>query len=75
MSFESFRAEPAAYFERVLEFYAVPRERFAADAQAEVVHLRKGEIDEWRGVFTEAQRRRAWDSIPEDLAEAFGWQP
>ncbi|MEE8501813.1 MAG: hypothetical protein V3S23_03775 [Kiloniellales bacterium] len=75
MSFEKFRAEPAGYFERVLEFYGVPRERFAAEAQAEVVHLRKGEIDEWRGVFTEAQRRRAWDSIPGDLAEAFGWRP
>ncbi len=75
MSFEGFRTEPAGYFERVLEFYGVARERFAAEAQAEVVHLRKGEIDEWRGVFTEAQRRRAWDSIPGDLAEAFGWQP
>ncbi len=75
MSFERFHAEPAGYFERVLEFYDVPPERFAAEAQADVVHLRKGEIDEWRGVFTEAQRRRAWDSIPGDLAEAFGWQP
>jgi hypothetical protein len=75
MSFETFRVEPARYFDRVLEFYGVPRERFAADAEAAVVHLRKGQIDEWRGVFSAAQRRRAWDLIPEDMAEAFGWQP
>ncbi|MCH8002423.1 MAG: tetratricopeptide repeat protein [Proteobacteria bacterium] len=75
MSFEMFRVEPARYFDRVLEFYDVPRERFAADADAEVVHLRKGEIDEWRGVFTEAQRERAWELIPDDMAEAFGWRP
>lgn len=75
MSFELFRVEPARYFDRVLEFYDVPRERFAADADAEVVHLRKGEIDEWRGVFTEAQRERAWELIPDAMAEAFGWRP
>ena len=75
MSFEMFRVEPARYFDRVLEFYDVPRERFAADADAEVVHLRKGEIDEWRGVFTAAQRERARELIPDDMAEAFGWRP
>ncbi len=75
LSFELFRAEPACYFERALEFYRVPPERFAAEAEAEVVHLRKGQTDEWRGVFTEAQRERAWELIPDDMAEAFGWQP
>lgn len=75
LSFEQFRTEPARYFERALEFYRVPPERFAAEAEAEVVHLRKGQTDEWRGVFTEAQRERAWQLIPDDMAEAFGWRP
>lgn len=75
LSFELFRAEPARYFERALEFYRVPPERFAAEAEAEVVHLRKGQTDEWRGVFTEAQRERAWELIPDAMAEAFGWRP
>ncbi|MCH7794540.1 MAG: hypothetical protein IH900_05295 [Proteobacteria bacterium] len=75
LSFELFRAEPARYFERALEFYRVPPERFAAEAEAEVVHLRKGQTDEWRGVFTEAQRERAWELIPDTMAEAFGWRP
>ncbi len=75
LSFELFRTEPARYFEQALEFYRVPAERFAAEAEAEVVHLRKGQTEEWRGVFTEAQRARAWELIPDDMAEAFGWRP
>jgi hypothetical protein len=75
LSFETFLADPADYIDRVLEFYDVPRESFAAEAEAEVVHLRKGEVDEWRGVFTKAQCQRAWELVPNDLAEAFGWQP
>ena len=75
LGFEAFLADPMDYVERVLEFYDVARENYAAEAEAEVVHLRKGEVDEWRGVFTEAQSRRAWELIPDDLAEAFGWQP
>ncbi|MFQ5773834.1 MAG: tetratricopeptide repeat protein [Kiloniellaceae bacterium] len=74
LSFESFRTRPEAYFTQALDFYGIPRDRFAADAEAEVVHLRKGQLDEWRSVFTEAQRRRAWELIPKDMAEAFGWE-
>ena len=75
MSFEMFRADPDRYFKEVLDFYGIPQARFAAEAEAEVVHLRKGQADEWLGIFTEAQRRRAWQLIPGDMAEAFGWQP
>ena len=75
MSFELFRTDPDRYFSEVLDFYGVPQARFAAGAEAEVVHLRKGQTDEWLGVFTEAQRRHAWELIPGDMAEAFGWQP
>ncbi len=75
MSFETFRIDPDHYFDEVLDFYGIARDDFAAEAEAEVVHLRKGQLDEWRGVFTEAQRHRAWELIPQDIAEAFGWQP
>ena len=74
LSFEEFRAEPAAYFEQVLAFYDIDRRRFAAETEAEVVHLRKGLLDEWRQVFSAAQQKRAWDLIPPDLAERFGWR-
>lgn len=75
LSFEQFRTEPKQYFDRVLQFYGIEKTRFAEDADAKVVHLRKGLVDEWRGVFTETQRRRAWKQIPNGMAKAFGWEP
>ena len=75
MSFESFLRAPEDYFARALEFYGIEQSAFQAEADAEVVHLRKGETDEWRGVFTEAQRERAWALIPPDMAQDFGWEP
>ena len=75
MSFESFLSDPDAYFERTLDFFGVSRELFSteAEAEAQTVHLRKGETDEWRGVFSAAQRERAWALIPPDMAEEFAW--
>ncbi|MGF1608634.1 MAG: tetratricopeptide repeat protein [Kiloniellales bacterium] len=73
LTFEQFLSEPERYFERVLDFYGIPREVFAAEAEAEVVHLRRGLVDEWREAFTPAQQERAWRQIPPELAEAYGW--
>lgn len=72
-SFEQFRVEPEAYIGRVLAFYDIDKAGFRQEAEAEVVHLRKGLIDEWRKVFTPEQQARAWDLIPDDLAERHGW--
>lgn len=72
-TFEDFRSDPDAYFARVLAFYDIDPAAFAADAEAEVVHLRKGALDEWREVFTPEQKRRANDAVGADLLEAFGW--
>ncbi len=74
LSFESFRTEPEAYFARALDFYDIPRADYAAEAEAETVHLRKGEVEEWRQVFSGAQRQRAWEMIPPDMAREFAWE-
>ena len=73
LTFEQFRTEPDRYFAAILDFYDLAPERFAADAEAEVVHLRRGLIDEWREAFTPAQQKQAWSKIPTDMAESFGW--
>ncbi len=75
LTFEEFKRDPADYYARVLEFLDIDAAMFAADANAEVVHLRKGETDEWRGTFKPIQRDRAWDKIPPPLAKRFGWPP
>lgn len=74
-SFEQFRIDPDAYFEQVLSFYDIDKAAYTAAAEAEVVHLRKGRVDEWRSVFSAAQQRRAWERIPADMAADFGWDP
>ena len=72
-SFERFRRDPDGYIDRVLEFYDIDKADFRRDSEAEVVHMRKGLIDEWREVFTPAQKERAWALIPEDMAERQDW--
>ena len=75
MTFEEFRTDPGAYFESFLDFYGIDHGLFAPDAEAEVIHLRKGALDEWRECFTAAQADRAWSLIPAALADEFGWLP
>ena len=75
MTFEEFRTDPSGYFDSILDFYAIDRRLFAPDAEAEVIHLRKGALDEWRDAFTETQAERAWSRIPAALADEFGWRP
>lgn len=75
VTFETYRREPATYIERVLKFHGIAPGLFGPQAESEVVHLRKGLIDEWRDVFSERQHRRAWEQIPRDMAERFGWRP
>ena len=72
-SFERFRLDPEGYMDGVLDFYDVDKAAFRQDSEAEVVHLRKGLIDEWREVLTPAQKERAWALIPDGMAERQGW--
>ncbi len=74
-SFEQFRLDPESYIDGVLAFYDIDKAAFRQDSEAEVVHLRKGLIDEWREVFTPAQKERAWSLIPDEMAERHGWTP
>lgn len=73
LTFEEFLADPNAYVDRVLELYEIDPAKFARGAVSETVHLRKGETEEWRGVFSTKQQARAWELIPKELAERFGW--
>lgn len=75
MTFERFLTDPDGYMAEVLDFYGIDRAGFAAEAEAEVVHLRKGQTEEWRGVLSADQQRRAWAQIPAPLAEAYNWTP
>lgn len=47
--------------------------RHAAPDKTMAVHFRRGELDEWRRVFTIEQRRRAEQLIPLEYRVRFGW--
>ena len=74
LTFERFHGAPDTYIEEVLKFYEIAPRSYRGEADAEVVHMRKGQIDEWRQVLTPTQRARSWELIPDDLAERFGWR-
>ncbi len=74
LTFERFLTEPEGYLAEVLEFFEIDESAFAAEAEAEVVHLRKGRSDEWREVLSPAQQSRAWSRLPPEMAARFDWQ-
>ena len=73
--FERMVADGEAFFHDLLEFNAIPRERFIMPLlpRDEAIHFRKGEIDEWRSVFTPAQIADSAARIPPALARFMGW--
>jgi len=72
-TFEAFRADPDAYFDSALAFYGLDRKTYAIPREAADVHLRKGAVDEWREVFTAAQKKRAAAALGETLLDRFAW--
>jgi len=77
LDFETFRIAPRDYIARVLAFHGIAPDRYREreGEAAQVVHLRKGALEEWREVFSPEQARRAWQRLPEALAARFGWTP
>jgi hypothetical protein len=78
-TFEEMKQEPLAFFRRILSFYDVPPDRVPAEdlavgaAQPGQHNFRRGEIDEWRRVFTPEQAERANALVPRAMLERFGW--
>jgi len=74
--YEDMVADQPAFFGAILDFYEIDRARFqfpTVDLD-EKVNFRRGSIDEWRDVFSNAQKRRARQMIPERLMLRFGWR-
>ena len=74
--YEAFRRSEDDFFAELRRFYGIENADFAAnpaDLTSERFHFRKGRTDEWREVFSEAQRDAAWTRMPSRLNERFGW--
>jgi len=69
-------ANEEAFLAKILDFYAIPRDRFQRTSLAQTVrgsHFRVGRADEWRDCFTSHQIARTTDMIGDDLLRRFNW--
>ena len=74
-TFEQFREDQTAFFQRVLEFFDAPRvkpEALNSHTAAAMRNFRTGRINEWEGLFTPNQKR-ALEPRLAPLAKRFGW--
>jgi hypothetical protein len=65
-----------AFFNKILDFYEIPRELFSHPHLAKSmagVNYRKGSNVEWLEVFTTKQRLRVNEMLPTELMRRFGW--
>lgn len=77
-TFEDFKTSSRNFVRNILEFYDCPYESFIwpdIKPTVGVLNYRSGSKDEWRTVFTAAQRRRANTLISPRLFDRFGWDP
>ncbi|MEM9753187.1 MAG: sulfotransferase domain-containing protein [Planctomycetota bacterium] len=77
-TFANIKADPASFFAGLLGHYGIDatrlnQESLHAERREGTDHFRKGKLDEWRSVFSEAQRIQATQMIDPKLAERFDW--
>jgi hypothetical protein len=77
LCYEQFIADPIAYCREVASWWGFDPDEFVYQNLDKTIALnfRKGEADEWRGVFSPRQRTIAADAIGPELMERFGWKP
>jgi len=74
--YEDLVEDSEKYFNEILDFYGIKKSIFKFPAKPkfqENTHNRKGEIDEWKSVFTPEQAEKACSMIPEKIYKLFKW--
>lgn len=74
--YEDLVEDSEKYFNDILDFYGIEKSRFKFPVKPkfqENTHNRKGEIDEWKSVFTPEQAEKACSMIPEKIYKFFNW--
>jgi hypothetical protein len=83
-TYEEFVQDENAFWDKVLGFYGIDRalfkfEPFRPEAPEDPLtegdfHFRNAKIDEWRELFTEEQKIKATDMIPDRFYKRFAWK-
>ncbi|WP_407174385.1 sulfotransferase domain-containing protein [Bradyrhizobium sp. STM 3562] len=74
-TYEQMIDDQAAFFRRLLNFFDISNPELGdlSRFRSEAHHFRKGEVAEWRSVFTEEQKARSLAAIPETLRTRMAW--
>lgn len=74
--YEELVEKPEKYFTKILEFYGFKQSSFdfpETPKFTEKSHYRKGEIDEWKEIFTSEQADKAFSMMPEKVENFLNW--
>jgi hypothetical protein len=74
--FRDMRNDPARFFSEIAAFFGLPQSQLDADAEqpkGDADHYRKGEVDEWRRVFSPEQIARANAVMTPRICDRFDW--
>ena len=75
--YEDFRQDEGAFVRSVLRFHGIDEGAFSdtpVSISKDKLHMRKGEAEEWREVFTADQQHRAGAMLTDELCARFGWK-
>lgn len=73
---QELKDDEKAFFNKILDFYEIPRERFVhphLTKAMDTVNYRKGSNVEWVEVFSAQQRKRVTEMLPAEWMRQFGW--
>lgn len=75
-TYDEFLADELKFYHKILNFYDIPISNFKVKPPKKdrKVHFRKGELGEWRSVFTKEQKRRIAKIVPDELLRKFNWE-
>lgn len=75
-TYEEFHDNSSLFFEKILDFYDIPKSKFKNVYVPKNFNnkFRKGSKDEWRDVLTLDQKRRINDQIPIEFFSLFNWE-
>lgn len=73
--YEEFIQDRVCFFNRILDFYGIPRTRLIDQhlTPTKEMNFRKGDPNEWRYVMTSEQKHKASELITDRLYKRFGW--
>lgn len=74
-TYEQMREDEAAFFDRIIEFYEIPKKHFRHKAAPKNMknHYRKGLSDEWLHVFSDRQKARCDELLDATILDFFNW--